>query len=100
VSPPTEKKNYPTGNASVDRAASGRCAGFKAAIETFANRIGSAPAALTAQFGGADSRSSFSYAEEKAREDELHFAAAGFYGRAVKKLGAAQRAAPGLLQDR
>jgi hypothetical protein len=73
--------------------------GVKAAIETFANKIGSAPAALTAQFGRNDSRSSFSNAEEKARH-ELHFAAAGFYGRAAKKLGAAQRAAPGLLQDR
>ena len=100
MSPPTKKKNNPTGNASGRSSGLRTLCGFKAAIETFANRIGSAPAALTAPFGGADSRGSFSYTEEKAREDELHFAAAGFYGRAVKKLGAAQRAAPGLLQDR
>jgi hypothetical protein len=72
--------------------------GVKAAIETFANKIGSAPA-LTAQLGRNDSRSSFSNAEEKARH-ELHFGASASMGEPAKKGGAAQRAAPRLLQDR
>ena len=99
MSPPTEKKNNPTGDASGRRTAFRTLRGVKAAIETFANKIGSAPAALTAQFGRNDSRSSFSNAEEKARH-ELHFGASASMGEPAKKGGAAQRAAPRLLQDR
>jgi hypothetical protein len=62
--------------------------GIKAAIETFANKIGSAPAALTAQFGRNDSCSSFSNAEEKARH-ESHFGASASMGEPAKKGGAA-----------